>query len=249
MCFSVGAARCRARQGAVTGEKHKTKGRKTSVPASSRGSFERARRKTRIAADGQLRDAPQGEHGGVLYADRVVTDDGCTGSHSPNVDENGHKGERLNAHKAHHRIPHEKLCKMMCLVGRWVPSVVRTTVIRVRIAVVVMPSAGGGCRHVTSRHENDRKAAPFRTHRTSTDRGSNSLQDAAVFVLLSVFYAENDRFQARLGRFGHRVLAWSAALGEIREVLAPQRLRMGGRFAHRWKEREKLRKMVSLPAL
>ena len=48
-----------------------------------------------------------------------------------------------SAHKAHHRIRHEKLYKMMRLVGRWVPSIARTTEIRVRIVVVVAPSAGG----------------------------------------------------------------------------------------------------------
>ena len=103
----------------MTGEKHKTKAEENKrLSTSNRGSFERARRKRRIAADGQHRDAPQGKHGGVLYAGRVVTDDGCTGSHLPNSNEKEHKGERLNAHKAHHRIRHEKLYKMMWFVGR-----------------------------------------------------------------------------------------------------------------------------------
>ena len=115
----------------MTGEKHKTKQRKTSVPDVESRLVGKSSTKDADCADGQHRDAPQGEHGGVLYAGRVVTDDGCTGSHSPNKDEKGHKGERLSAHKAHHRIRHEKLCKMMWLVGRWVPSMPRTTVIRV----------------------------------------------------------------------------------------------------------------------
>ena len=132
MCVFLSARRGAVRDGVRRPGKNTRRSRgKQASPTSNRGSLERARRKTRIAADGQHRDAPQGEHGGVLYAGRVVTDDGCTGSHSPNKDEKGHKGERLSAHKAHHRIRHEKLCKMMWLVGRWVPSMPRTTVIRV----------------------------------------------------------------------------------------------------------------------
>ena len=181
------------------GDQGKTQGRsrgRQASPTSNRGSLKRARRKTRIAADGQHRDAPQGEHGGVLYAGRVVTDDGCTGSHSPNKDENEHKGERLNARKAHHRIRHRILCKMVGLVGRWVPSVARTTEIRVRVVVVVAPSAGGGRRHggfIDT--ENDRKATPFHTriaHLQIAHRIPCKMQWFSY--RLSAFYAENDRF-------------------------------------------------------
>ena len=202
---------------------------KQASPTSNRGSLERARRKTRIAADGQHRDAPQGEHGGVLYAGRVVTDDGCTGSHSPNKDENERQGERLNARKAHHRIRHRILCKMVGLVGRWVPSVARTTEIRVRTVVVVAPSAGGvdAVRWVHDT-KNDKKKAPSRTDCTSTDSASNSLQDAVVFVRLSVSYAENDRFSC-LPRVTRSLCSRAERCArEIRGVLAPQRLRVGG---------------------
>ena len=144
VCFSVGAARCRARQGAATGEKHKSKQRKTSVPdvesrlvgksstkdadCSRRAAPGRTTRRARRRSLRRTRRHRRRLHWQPLTKQRRKTNT---------------KESVWTLTKHIIGIRHEKLCKMMWLVGRWVPSIARTTEIRVRIVVVVAPSAGG----------------------------------------------------------------------------------------------------------
>ena len=252
MCvFLVGAARCRARQGAATGEKHKAKGRKTSVPDVESRLIRKSSTKdadcSRRAAPGRTTKASTEAF--FSPTESSPTTAALAATHQTTTKKNTKESVRtLTKHIIEFVV--EKLHKMMGF-GRQVGAFCRendsdSCPNRRRCRA---KCGGGGRRLVDSRHENDRKAAPFHTHRTSTDSASNSLQDAVVFVRLSAFYAENDRFSCPPRAIRSTRSRAEHCTREIREVLAPQRLRMGGRFAHRWKEREKLRKMVCLPAL
>ena len=191
VCFPVGAARCRARPGMwQPGEKHKAKQRKTSVPdVESRLVRKSSTKDCGLRPTGSTGTHHKASTEAFFTPDDVVTDDGCTGSHSPNNNEKEYKGERLNAHKAHHRIRRRKTVQDD-VVFKQVGAFCRRErpMIRVRIVVVVSPSAGGltPSGEFATRKTIERQTS-FRTDCTSTDRGSNSLQDAVVFVVLSAF--------------------------------------------------------------
>ena len=181
----------------ATGKKHKTKQRKTSVPdVESRLVRKELDERRGLQPTGSTETHHKASTEAFFTPRRVVTDDGCTGSPSPNNNGKEYKGERLNAHKAHHRIRREILCKMMGFVrqvGAFCRENDRDSYSNRRRRHAA--SAGGRRRPVELIDmENNRKTASFRTDCISTDRGSNSLQDAVVFDHLSGFYAENNWF-------------------------------------------------------
>ena len=218
VCFSVGAARCRARQVAATGEKHKAKQRKPSVPDVE----------SRLVGKSSTKDADCSRRAAPGRTTRRARRRSLRRSrrhrrrlHWQPLTKQQRKRRQRRAFERSQSTPSNSSRKtvqddgVFKQVGAFYPENDRDSYLNRRRRHAkcggLTPSGGFITRKTTERQ---RLPAQI-VHLQIAHRIPCKMQWFSIAYLFPT--QRTTGFLARLGRLGHRVLAWSAALAKFAE--------------------------------